>query len=70
MVRDEPPWSQVLPFVLLGLRAAVHEESTASPADLAYVENQRLPNDHVLVKRNGLGETGLLRLLREESFSD
>lgn len=56
--RDEQSRSQVLPFVLL-------EEFAASSADPVYGENLRLSDDLLLDKRDGLGETGLLRLLRE-----
>lgn len=56
--REEQSRSQVLPFVLL-------KEFAASSADPVYGENLRLSDDLLLHKRNGLGETRLLRLLRE-----
>lgn len=65
MAYDEPPWSQVLPFVQLDLCTAVCEELAANPAEQLLGENFRLPDNLVLNKRDDLGETGLLRLLRE-----
>ncbi|CAD7085746.1 unnamed protein product [Hermetia illucens] len=65
MARDDPSWTQVLPLVLLGLRTTRREEFAASPAELVYGENPRLPSDPVFDKRSGLTESGLVRLLRD-----
>ena len=40
-------WIHHLPFVLLGLRAAVREDSACSPADLVFGSSLRLPADLV-----------------------
>lgn len=60
--RREPSWFRVFPFVLLGLRTAVCEEFAASSAEMVYGEKLWLPGDLVRDKKDGLGETGLLRL--------
>ena len=38
-------WMDHLPFVLLGLRSSVREDSSCSPADLLYGSSLRLPGD-------------------------
>ena len=38
-------WMDHLPFVLLGLRTAVREDSSCSPSDLLFGESLRLPAD-------------------------
>ena len=38
-------WMDHLPFVMLGLRTAVREDSSCSPADLVYGSSLRLPAD-------------------------
>lgn len=49
MTRDETSCSQVLPFVLLTF---VREEFSASPAELVYGDNFRLPDNLVHDKRD------------------
>lgn len=65
MARDKLSWSQVLLFVLLGLRTAVREEFAASHAELVYGESLRLPSGLVFDRGGGLGGNGLLHLLRK-----
>lgn len=43
MCYQEKSWSKVLPFILLGLRTVFREEFKATPAELLYGENLRLP---------------------------
>lgn len=52
------------PFVLLGLRTSTRVEFPVSPAGLLHREHLRLTGDLVLDRRDGLGETALLWLLR------
>lgn len=64
MVHDEPSRSQVLPLVLLALRTT-NREFVASPGELLYRENLRLPSDPVLDITSDLNTTGSLPLLKE-----
>ncbi|GFY72802.1 integrase catalytic domain-containing protein [Trichonephila inaurata madagascariensis] len=45
MAHATPRWTQVLPFVLLGLRSVNKEDINASAAELVYVTTIRLPSD-------------------------
>lgn len=65
MARDNPSWSQVLPFALLGLRTTTREQFAVCPASLMYGENLGFLGDLALDKGDCLGKIGLLRLLRE-----
>lgn len=50
MACDNLCWSQILPFVLLVLHTAGHEEFAFSLADLVYGEKLRFPSDLVVDK--------------------
>ncbi|GFT13478.1 hypothetical protein TNCV_2515251 [Trichonephila clavipes] len=45
MAHATPRWSQVLPFVLLGLRSVIKEDINATAAELVYGTTIRLPSD-------------------------
>ena len=51
-------WMDHLPFVLLGVRTAVREDSGCSPAELLYGESLRLPSD--LLSSPSFGSTPAL----------
>lgn len=63
--RDDPFWSQALPFILLGVRTVAREEFAFSSSDMLFGENLRFCVNLNLDERDCLGETGLLCLLRE-----
>jgi len=58
-------WSQALPFVLLGLRTAVREEFSATPAELVYGEPIRLPGDFLLESQKDCYQSEFINKLRE-----
>ncbi|KZC06855.1 hypothetical protein WN55_08600, partial [Dufourea novaeangliae] len=45
MCRQEESWSETLPAVLHGIRAAVKEDSGTTPAEMVFGEALRLPGD-------------------------
>lgn len=45
MAYSKEDWVAILPFILLGLRCAVNEDSKVSPAQMAYGAELRLPGE-------------------------
>lgn len=64
MCNTDVPWPQLLPTVLLGLRASLKEDIGASPAELLFGSPIRLPGDF-FTENNGPADTyAFLRSLR------
>lgn len=45
MAHENDRWTEVLPLILLGIRAAHKEEMKASPAEMAYGKKLTLPSE-------------------------
>ncbi|XP_054278368.1 uncharacterized protein LOC128996871 [Macrosteles quadrilineatus] len=66
MAHSKSDWTEVLPFVLLGIRSAFKEDITASSAELVYGEPLRLPGEFFIVPSHESNEPqGLVSGLRK-----
>ncbi|MBM6549339.1 DDE-type integrase/transposase/recombinase, partial [Streptococcus dysgalactiae subsp. equisimilis] len=55
---EESRWTEVLPLVLLGIRATVKADLNASPAELVYGTSLRLPGELISPKQPGAFDYG------------
>lgn len=65
MASNKKDWSRVLPFILLGLRSTLREEFLATPAELLYGENIRLPCDFLQESTNSFCQSDFVNHLRK-----
>lgn len=57
-------WTQYLPLILLGLRCSFKEDIGATPAELLYGENLRLPSEFFSDEQPNISEADFVRQLR------
>ncbi|KAG8190780.1 hypothetical protein JTE90_005816 [Oedothorax gibbosus] len=62
-------WSEVLPTVLLGIRAALKEDIKTSSAELVFGAPLRLPGEFLRPERTKLQHSQFLQLLRQRMDS-
>jgi len=66
MAHNNPAWREILPTVLLGLRAQYREELQASPAELTYGEPLRLPGEFFVPSEPNYNTHELVQRLRTQ----
>lgn len=59
-------WSETLPLVLLGLRATWKEDLKASPAEMLFGSQLRIPGEFVTPSKNDDSESEFIKLLRRK----
>ncbi|KAG8186650.1 hypothetical protein JTE90_014726 [Oedothorax gibbosus] len=62
-------WSEVLPTVLLGIRAALKEDIKTSSAEIVFGAPLRLPGEFLRPERTKLQHSQFLQLLRQRMDS-
>lgn len=61
---DSTNWSELIPFILLGLRSSVKEDLECSPAELVYGQTLRLPGE-LVVPNDNISTDNLLQKIRK-----